>query len=144
MLKTSYTLSLILATMMIGSAISVVKEHKIAEAQVVESTTNVPFTGKLTNVQLCCNGVQFSLSHPPLSIPQTSSGNFIFMWQNMIPIPAIGWGLYSWWSLAPSETLLGSVTPGGVCITIASECESSQTVQFMVNQAGTTLIPSMI
>jgi hypothetical protein len=128
------TLSIFAATVLIGTIFLATNARKEAEAQVI---TAVPFAGKLSSIMVCCNGIQFSLTHPPLSI---ATGKFIFPWQNMIPIPTIGWGLYSWWSLTPGTTVLGDATPGGVCITIVSECESSQTVQYSVNKMGTNLI----
>lgn len=131
-------ISLLIAVMLIGSAISLTKIHKEAQAQIVESTINIPFTGELEIEEICCNGIIFELDHPPLSIPRTSSGDFIFQWQNMIPIPALGWGLFSHYSLSDETTVVGSALSGGQCITIYSECESSDSVDFSVNQMGTT------
>lgn len=132
--KKAYTLSILVVVIMIGIAFSLVKNHKEAEAITIAP---IPFAGNLGSMMLCCNGLQFSLSG---SYNTVARGDFIFQWQNMIPIPTIGWGLYSWWSLIPGETVLGSATPGGVCITVASECESSTSVNYSVNQMGTTLL----
>ena len=87
---------------------------------------------------MCCNGIVFELDHPPFSVPVTSSGDFIFEWAHMIPIPTIGWGLYSQWSLSDNTTVLGSATQGGQCIVIVSECEEEESVDWSVNQMGTT------
>ena len=132
--RKTYALSIILVVMMIGTAFSLVKDHKEAEAVTIAP---IPFAGTLGSMMLCCNGLQFSLSGTYQTVAR---GTFIFPWQNMIPIPTIGWGLYSWWSLIPGETVLGSATPGGVCITIVSECEVSTSVNYSVNQMGTTLL----
>ncbi len=140
----NYTSSVLIAVMMIGSAYSLSKKAEEAEAQIVESTINVPFTGKLNIEEICCNGIIFSLDHPPLTTSLTSKGEFIFQWQNMIPIPTIGWGLYSQWSLQEDTTVLGSALKGGSCITIASECESTESVDFSINQMGTNSVSTTV
>lgn len=131
-LKLAYTSSVIIAVMLMGTA------YSLAKPEPAEAVISIfPFAGKLQLEDVCCNGLVYSLDHPPLSALTTMTGDFIFQWQNMIPIPTIGWGLYSSWSLTDGTTVLGDAAPGGVCITIYSECESSDTVEFSINQMGT-------
>ncbi len=137
-LKTTITASVIVVTILLGTAYSLVKDHKEAQAQL----SIVPFTGKIAKIELCCNGLKMSFIQPPLTTLATQGGEFIFQWQNMVPIPSIGWGLYSAWQLTPGTTVLGSGTPGGVCVTIASECSVTQPVSWSISQMGTNIGPS--
>lgn len=114
-----------------------VKEIERAEAQ---SVAQIPFAGQLSKVELCCNGIKFSMTQQYQTVAR---GTFIMEWYKMVPNPLLGWGLYSWWALVSGEKVVGGATPGGVCLTVASECETSQAVQFSVNQVGTTLISAI-
>ncbi len=135
-LVNSYKLSVLISVMMIGTAFSLVKEHKDAEAQ---SVAPIPFAGELASVQICCNGLQFTTTGQYQSV---AYGTFIMEWPRMIPNPDLGIGLYSWWSIVPTEKTIGSALPGGICQTVASECSVTNAVTWSVNQMGTTLITS--
>lgn len=136
-IQNTYKLSLILCVMLISSAWTLVKTSGKAEAQ---SVTTIPFAGQIATIKLCCNGLEFTTTGQYQSV---AYGTFIMEWQKMIPNPGLGFGLYSWWSLIPGEKVLGSVTPGGKCLTIASECEVTTPVTWSVNQVGTTLLSAV-
>jgi hypothetical protein len=129
-----YFSSITLSLLMIAAALVFSKQTEKAEAQAV---TIVPFAGQIATVELCCNGIEFTTTGQYQSV---AYGTFIMEWYKMIPVPAAGLGLYSWWSILPGEKVLGSALPGGVCLTVASECSTSIPVVWSVNQMGTTLI----
>lgn len=106
---------------------------KEAEAQV----TGFPFAGQIAEIEFCCNGIRFSTTGQYRS---PIYGTFIMPWTNMIPNPDLGLGLYSQWALLPSEKVVGTAIPTGVCLSIASECTASIPVLFTVKQVGTTLL----
>lgn len=129
-----YGTSVLIFCFLIGTSIHSIKEAREAEAVTVAP---LPFGGQIASVEVCCNGIKFSTTGQYQS---PIYGTFIMEWPKMIPNPAIGLGLYSWWSITSSEKTIGSAIPSGVCITVASECETSQAVTYSVNQMGTTLI----
>ncbi len=129
-----YFSSITLSLLMIATALVFSKETEKAEAQAV---TTIPFAGQIATINLCCNGIEFTTTGQYQSI---AYGNFIMEWYKMIPVPSVGLGLYSWWSILPGEKVLGSAIPGGVCLTVASECAVTTPVAWSVNQMGTTLI----
>jgi len=97
-----------------------------------------PFGGPIVYLDICCNGIMFALA--PI-IQGSANFTFIMGWNNMIPIPEAGLGLYSMWSFMPGNTVLGSATPAGVCMTIYTECVTPLPVMFSSWQMGTNLVP---
>ena len=132
----TYTFSILIAVMMVGTAFSLIKAQKYAEAQTLAP---IPFGGQIATVELCCNGLQFTTTG---QFQSPAYGTFIMEWAKMIPNPSLGLGLYSWWSIVPTEKVIGTAIAGGVCQTIASECSATTPVTWSVNQMGTTLITS--
>lgn len=130
-LPASYLFSIATSAILICVAIVMANNAKEAEAIGV-----IPFAGQIATVNICCNGIEFITTGQYQSL---AYGNFIMEWYKMTPNPAIGWGLYSWWSILPTEKVLGSATPGGVCLTVASECSVATPVLWSVDQMGTTL-----
>lgn len=108
----------------------------VAKAQ-VSTIVRTPFSGQIAQVEICCNGIKFSLTPQYQTVAR---GTFIMNWTSMTPVPSLGLGLYSWWSLIPGEKVLGDARAGGVCLTVASECYTSEPVTFDVYQVGTTLL----
>ncbi len=106
----------------------------------IASAVRQNLEGTISSVDVCCNGLKLQIDKGQYTSP--ISGSMIFMWQNMIPIPFIGWGLYSWWDVAPQSVVLGDAISGGTCITVDSECESTESVQYSIQQLGTTLYTS--
>lgn len=138
--KLLYSFSLMLVLIMIGWALnSVTVARKEAQAQ-VPVVTRIPFGGQIAAIEVCCDGIQFALTGQYQS---PALGTFILPWINMTPNPIIGTGLFSWWSVIPSEKVLGSAIPGGTCQTIYSYCLATTPVAFTVMQMGTTLIPTI-
>ena len=133
-LPASYLFSITASAILIYAAIIMANNAKEAEAVTIAP---IPFAGQIATVNLCCNGIEFVTTGQYQSV---AYGNFIMEWYKMIPNPALGLGLYSWWSILQTEKVVGSATPGGICLTIASECSVSTPVAWSVNQMGTTLI----
>jgi hypothetical protein len=61
---------------------------------------------------------------------------FIYPWTNFIPIPEIGIGLYDSWLFVDGKTVGGDAVRGGMCITLESECESEEKVDFTTKKMG--------
>lgn len=132
-LPASYLFSITTSAILICVAIIMANNAKEVEAVTIAP---IPFAGQIATVNLCCNGIVFVTTGQYKSV---AYGSFIMEWSKMIPNPLLGLGLYSWWSILPTEKVLGSAIPGGVCLTIASECKTAIPVAWSVNQMGTTL-----
>lgn len=125
---------------------------KRTDAQLASIVSPIPFGTavlgpQITRVDVCCNGLFFTISgntasNDPALATQYSKlvGDYIFPWQNMSPVPESGLGFYQWWSVSEDSKVLGSKTPSGVCVTVESECESTESVDWTVQQMGTNLI----
>ncbi len=100
----------------------------------------VPFAGQISYFEVCCNGLLFYTTGQYLS---PTYGSFIMNWATMEPQPEIGLGLYSYWNLTAGEKTLGDSIPGGVCVVVESECETTIPAINTVLQAGTTLYPTV-
>ncbi len=135
--RSLYLSSIALSTLMILAAIVFSRQPEKAQA---ETVTITPFAGQIIPIQLCCNGIEFTTTGEYQSV---AYGTFIMEWYKMIPVPSAGLGLYSWWSFASGEKVLGSAISGGQCFTIASECETPITTTWSVNQMGTTLLSAI-
>jgi len=135
-LKNIYILSVLVSLTLIMSSIALV--DKVAKkAEAATESGIIPFAGQISYVSLCCNGIEFSTTGQYQSV---AYGTFIMQWPMMFPDPDLGMGLYSWWSILPTEKVIGNVTTGGQCLTVASECETTTPVTYSVLQMGTTLL----
>lgn len=131
-------------------------------AQVVPGLTPIPYGTavlgpQITSIEVCCNGLEFTID---IGVSDTTGvdaatlaqyaklvGTYIFPWQNMTPLPGVGTGLYQWWTLAENSKVLGNKIPGiqalgtdGTCVTVESECESADKMDWTVLSMGTNLI----
>lgn len=134
--KLTYFYSVGIAVLLIYTSFFLaLKKDKEAEAQI---SLRTPFATQISSIILCCNGLLF---YGGGQLQSPAQGSFIFQWPNMIPIPAIGTGLYSWWSVMPSTKVLGDAIIGGTCQNISSYCAPNITANYSVMQMGTTALP---
>lgn len=85
----------------------------------------LPFGGKIKTVTYCCNGIKIKVGSP-------KGGTFMYSWITSRP-----YLYYQFWR--PGPWALGTYSIGGSCVTITSECESSEPVQGTINMIGTSL-----
>ncbi len=131
-----YFYSIGFAALMIYTSLFLAMSKK-AEAEA--AMIRIPFAGQIATMLLCCNGLEFVTTGQYQSV---AYGTFILPWTNMIPIPQAGIGLYSYWSVLPSEKVLGDSIAGGTCELITTYGCTSSAVLYTVLQMGTTAIPS--
>jgi len=98
------------------------------------------FSGLMTDMTICCNGIRFTINQNERRY-NTVYGDFIFPWQNMIPDPILGTGLFENYVLGYEASgkkadITGDVYQKGFCITVESECESQENVDYTVRKMG--------
>lgn len=64
-----------------------------------------------------------------------------FDFDNMIPNPLLGTGLYANWSLLPEVKILGASKAGGGCTIIETECTVTVAMPFAAMSMGTSVFP---
>jgi len=79
---------------------------------IVEKPVRIPFGGRFEFVEVCANGIMFTMILSKFTV----FGFFMMTWDAMIPIPFLGQGLYQWWAIIPGNLGLGSAVPIGLCI----------------------------
>jgi hypothetical protein len=99
----------------------------------------VPFAGQIVVTQVCCNGIEFTLTPQYRTVAR---GLFFFPYANMPPRPHIGYGLYEWYSIITTALTVGRahppITNDDRCLTISTNCEVANPADnWTVLEAGT-------
>jgi hypothetical protein len=129
--------ALIIALCLITGAII---QRERADAALIDSLKPVvvPYAGRFQPIGLCCNGILFNNTSEFISIAQ---GPFSFDFENMIPNPILGTGLYANWTLLPGTKILGAAKPGGGCAIIETMCLTTVPMPFAAVSMGTSILP---
>lgn len=88
-------------------------------------------------MEVCCNGFTVGVD----ATTQTGGGTYLIWWQ------AIGTSFKQWYMPLEGNNTLGQAISGGQCITIESECESTEDVDYSLygfdgSSMGTSITPS--
>jgi hypothetical protein len=134
--KILIVVSLSIAAALVAGSYTIAKHVSAATADVQVSTgtdLSYEFAGEMQIQEVCCNGIVFNINK---GLGGSVTGSFLFPWYNMIPIPQLGIGLYQYWILSSGKTVGGDATKSGECITIASECESEESIDYTTKKMG--------
>lgn len=94
-----------------------------ADALSITDAIAVDFGGTIgTETEVCCNGYTFEVDSNQLN--NAGDGTHLMSWT------AIASSLKDAYATTPQAATLGKAIRSGVCITVSSECESTETVDF--------------